>query len=36
MPYLETSAKTGEGIVDVFQELAEKLVTNREKSSPRF
>jgi Ras-related protein Rab-2A len=36
MPYLESSAKTGEGIVDIFQELAEKLVTNREKSSPRF
>jgi len=31
MPYLETSAKTGEGIVDVFAELAEVLVKNREK-----
>ena len=33
MPYLESSAKTGEGIVDIFQQLAEVLVTNREKSS---
>jgi GTPase SAR1 family protein len=33
MPYLESSAKTGEGIIDIFQELAEVLVKNREKSS---
>ncbi len=33
MPYIESSAKTGEGIIDIFQELAEVLVTNREKGS---
>ena len=33
MPYIESSAKTGEGIVDTFQNLAEVLVLNREKSS---
>jgi Ras-related protein Rab-2A len=33
MPYIESSAKTGEGIVDIFQELAEVLVKNREKSN---
>ncbi|MFW9792745.1 MAG: Rab family GTPase [Candidatus Thorarchaeota archaeon] len=33
MPYIESSAKTGEGIVDIFQELAEVLVSNREKGS---
>jgi len=31
MPYLESSAKTGEGIVDIFGHLAETLVKNREK-----
>ncbi|MFX1481947.1 MAG: Rab family GTPase [Promethearchaeota archaeon] len=31
MPYVESSAKTGEGIVDIFQQLAEVLVANREK-----
>lgn len=31
MPYLESSAKTGEGIVDIFAQLAEVLVKNREK-----
>lgn len=30
MPYIESSAKTGEGIVDIFEELAEVLVANRE------
>jgi small GTP-binding protein len=29
MPYLESSAKTGEGIVDIFEELATTLVENR-------
>ena len=33
MPYIESSAKTGEGIVDIFQNLAEVLVLNREKSN---
>lgn len=33
MPYIESSAKTGEGIVDIFQNLAEVLVENREKSN---
>jgi Ras-related protein Rab-2A len=33
MPYLESSAKTGEGIVDIFQQLAEVLVKNREKTN---
>ncbi len=33
MPYLESSAKTGEGIVDIFQELGEDLVKTREKST---
>ena len=33
MPYIESSAKTGEGIVDIFQNLAEVLVINREKSN---
>jgi Ras-related protein Rab-2A len=33
MPYIESSAKTGEGIVDIFQNLAEVLVINREKTS---
>jgi small GTP-binding protein len=33
MPYIESSAKTGEGIVDIFQELAEVLVTTREKGN---
>lgn len=33
MPYIESSAKTGEGIVDIFQELAEVLVINREQSN---
>lgn len=36
MPYLETSAKTGEGIVDIFQQLAEVLVKNREKKSSHY
>lgn len=31
MPYLESSAKTGEGIVDIFQALGEDLVKTREK-----
>ena len=31
MPYLESSAKTGEGIVDIFQSLGEDLVKTREK-----
>ncbi len=31
MPYLESSAKTGEGIIDIFGDLAEVLVKNREK-----
>jgi hypothetical protein len=26
MPYLESSAKTGEGVVDIFEELAKTLV----------
>jgi small GTP-binding protein len=30
MPYIESSAKTGEGIIDIFEELAEVLVSNRE------
>jgi len=29
MPYLESSAKTGEGIVDIFEELAKRLVAKR-------
>ena len=33
MPYIESSAKTGEGIVDIFQELAEVLVIQREKGN---
>jgi small GTP-binding protein len=33
MPYIESSAKTGEGIVDIFQNLSEVLVTNREKGN---
>ena len=33
MPYVESSAKTGEGIVDIFQELAENLVAQREKGN---
>jgi small GTP-binding protein len=33
MPYIESSAKTGEGIVDIFQNLAEVLVLNREKGN---
>ena len=33
LPYTESSAKTGEGIVDIFQELAEVLVANREKGN---
>ncbi len=31
MPYLESSAKTGEGIVDIFSDLAEVLVKSRDK-----
>ncbi len=31
MPYLESSAKTGEGIIDIFSDLAEVLVKSREK-----
>lgn len=30
MPYIESSAKTGEGIIDIFKELAEVLVSARE------
>lgn len=30
MPYVESSAKTGEGIVDIFAELAKVLVKNRQ------
>jgi Ras-related protein Rab-2A len=33
MPYLESSAKTGEGVVDIFQSLGEDLVKTREKST---
>jgi small GTP-binding protein len=33
MPYIESSAKTGEGIVDIFQNLAEVLVLQREKGN---
>ncbi|MHA1771849.1 MAG: Rab family GTPase [Candidatus Thorarchaeota archaeon] len=32
MPYVESSAKTGEGILDVFEQLAKILVDNRQKS----
>ncbi|MFW9932770.1 MAG: Rab family GTPase, partial [Candidatus Thorarchaeota archaeon] len=32
MPYLESSAKTGEGIVDIFEELAQILVEKRSTS----
>ncbi len=32
MPYLESSAKTGEGIVDIFEELAQTLVEKRASS----
>ncbi len=31
MPYVESSAKTGEGIVDIFEELAKVLVRNRQR-----
>ena len=31
MPYVESSAKTGEGVVDIFEQLARVLVSNREK-----
>ena len=31
MPYVESSAKTGEGIVDIFEQLARSLVENRRK-----
>ncbi len=30
MPYVESSAKTGEGIIDIFEQLARVLVANRE------
>lgn len=30
MPYVESSAKTGEGIIDIFDQLARVLVANRE------
>jgi GTPase SAR1 family protein len=33
MPYLESSAKTGEGIVDIFAQLAQTLVRAREQQS---
>ncbi|MHA1902710.1 MAG: Rab family GTPase [Candidatus Thorarchaeota archaeon] len=33
MPYLESSAKTGEGILDIFEMLGGTLVNSREKSS---
>ncbi|UCE10220.1 MAG: GTP-binding protein [Candidatus Thorarchaeota archaeon] len=33
MPYVESSAKTGEGIVDIFEELAKVLVSTRKKGS---
>ncbi|MHA2086006.1 MAG: Rab family GTPase [Candidatus Thorarchaeota archaeon] len=33
MPYLESSAKTGEGILDIFELLGGTLVSSREKSS---
>ncbi|MGY5876122.1 MAG: Rab family GTPase [Candidatus Thorarchaeota archaeon] len=32
MPYIESSAKTGEGIIDLFEELATVLVKQREKN----
>ncbi len=32
MPYIESSAKTGEGIIDTFEELATVLVKQREKN----
>jgi len=31
MPYVESSAKTGEGIVDIFAHLGETLVERRQK-----
>lgn len=34
MPYIESSAKTGEGIVDIFEELAKVLVDKRSESEP--
>ena len=33
MPYLESSAKTGEGIVDIFEELGSRLVKKRRESN---
>ncbi|MHA1576140.1 MAG: Rab family GTPase [Candidatus Thorarchaeota archaeon] len=33
MPYLETSAKTGEGILDIFEELGDRLVKKRRASN---
>ncbi|MHA1959675.1 MAG: Rab family GTPase [Candidatus Thorarchaeota archaeon] len=32
MPYVESSAKTGEGIIDIFEELAKDLVASRRKA----
>ncbi len=34
MPYVESSAKTGEGILDVFEQLAKILIRDRERSAP--
>jgi len=30
MPYVESSAKTGEGVIDIFEQLGETLVKRRE------
>ncbi|MHA2020674.1 MAG: Rab family GTPase [Candidatus Thorarchaeota archaeon] len=34
MPYIESSAKTGEGVIDIFEQLGTTLVRNRQ-SGPR-
>jgi small GTP-binding protein len=33
MPYVESSAKTGQGILDIFEELAKTLIEEREEGS---